>query len=65
MKNEKLTKEEIHQMFLLIKRYTETEMDQWDLWQFDSNKGKVYVEISYRSNAHEEAYFDISSKLEK
>jgi hypothetical protein len=32
-----MTSAEMDHMFQLIKLYTETEMDQWDLWKFNDN----------------------------
>ena len=43
---EKLTDEEMIQMFKLVKRYVETEMDQFENWKFDSKYGKVYLSIA-------------------
>ncbi len=63
---EKLTKEEMDQMFQLVKRYTETEMDQWDLWKFDTKYQKVYMALTREvPPAEEEAYFDITHLLNK
>lgn len=60
----KLSDDEMNQMFKLIKRYTEIEMDQWDLWKFDTKFGKVFMSIT-RSvpKSEEDAYFDISHLL--
>jgi hypothetical protein len=63
-KAEKLTEDEINQMFHLVKRYTETEMDQWDLWKFDTKFQKVYMSLTREvSKEEEEAYIDISHLL--
>lgn len=58
---DKLSEEEMRQLFHLLKRYSETELDQWDLWKFDTKKQKVYVSVS-RSvpETQKDAYFDIS-----
>ncbi|WP_444899922.1 hypothetical protein ACJJIX_03670 [Microbulbifer sp. VAAC004] len=63
-KADKLTKDEMNQMFQLIKRYSETEMDQWDLWKFDTKYEKVYVSFSREvPKSEEDAYFEISHLL--
>ena len=61
---EKLTEDEMNQMFQLVKRYTETEMDQWDLWKFDTKYEKVYMSLTREvPSAEEEAYVDVSHLL--
>ncbi|MCV6621628.1 MAG: hypothetical protein OIF51_07735 [Cellvibrionaceae bacterium] len=61
---DKLTREEMDQMFQLIKRYTETEMDQWDLWKFDTKREKIYMSLSRKVPSDEASgYFDISHLL--
>ena len=66
MKPTKLSDDEIKQMFNLIKRHTTYEMDQWDLFKFDDEYGKVYIEFSLqpRSGA-EESYTDINHLLKE
>ena len=57
----KLTDEELDTMFQLVKRYTTTEMDQWDLWKFDTTFGKVYFSLTREvPDSEKEAYTDIN-----
>lgn len=57
----KMTSAEIDQMFQLVKQYAENELDQFDLWKFNSNFGKVYIEISRGvPKSEENEYIDIS-----
>jgi len=61
-----MTSDEINQMFHLIKRYTNTEMDQWDLWKFNGNFGKVYISFSRGvPDSEKDAYTEISHLIEK
>lgn len=61
---EKLSDEEIRQMATLIKRYACTDMDQFDLWKFDTDFGKIFVEISMKPSGPEEAYSDINKFMD-
>lgn len=66
METEKrLSGEEIRQMFRLLYRYASTDMDQWDLFKFDSNFGdKVFVSISLSpAPGHADNYTDVSHLL--
>jgi hypothetical protein len=42
----RLTDEEFWLLLTMLRRYADTEMDQWDCWQLDSRYGKVYVRIT-------------------
>ncbi|MCP4163964.1 MAG: hypothetical protein GY760_28205 [Deltaproteobacteria bacterium] len=57
---EKLSESEFKQMFQLLHRYSETELDQWDLWKFKSKYGKIYVTISRAPNGPEESWNDMN-----
>ena len=56
-------------MFQLIKEYTEEEMDQWDLWKFDTKYGKAYISFSNapygNDDKYKNAYFDITEQINK
>ena len=58
--SQKLSEEELCQMATLLKRYASTDMDQFDLWKFDTDFGKVFVEISMKPSGPKEAYSDIN-----
>ena len=64
MDTTKLTENELKKMFSLIKRFSETEMDQWELFQFDSQYGKVYLEILRSIASSEENYIDVTHLTE-
>ncbi|MBS0659427.1 MAG: hypothetical protein JSR82_14395 [Verrucomicrobia bacterium] len=55
---------EIRTMFLLLRRYAVTEMDQWDLFKFDANDRKVFISISLSSQGQDSAFTDVSHLLE-
>ncbi|MDD7984262.1 hypothetical protein PQO01_04790 [Lentisphaera marina] len=55
MKNDDIIK-----MFQLMKEYSETEMDQWDQWKFDTKFGEVYIDFSRGVSTGEGGYEDIS-----
>ncbi len=43
---DKLTDADFKKMIQLLHRHSETEMDQWDQWKFDSKYGIIYITIS-------------------
>ena len=64
--NEKLSDEEFAAMVRFLKRYVETEMDQWELWKFDSSRSTIYVNVSmYPSHeGAEDSYTDLGHLIE-
>ena len=59
----KLSEKEFTEMLRLIERYAATEMDQWELWKFDTEIGKLYLNISLEPIGSEDAYTEISHLL--
>lgn len=53
---------EVKQMFQMLRRYAETELDQWEYWRFDGPFSKIYIHISMQPDpgASDEAYTDVS-----
>lgn len=64
MATDKMSDEEIREMFRLIKRYTTTEMDQWDIFMFDSEYGRVYVNFSRSLPGGEDMCIDVNHLLD-
>ena len=64
---DKLSNAEFVQMLKMIKRYVNTEMDQWELWKFDTSFSKIYINISMEPShpGTEDAYTDVTHLLEK
>lgn len=62
-----MSKEEFIQMIQLLKRYASTEMDQWELWKFDTEFSKIYINMSMipSHEGTEAAYTDLSHVLEE
>ena len=64
-----MNEKDIHKMFQLIKEYTEEEMDQWNLWKFDTKFGKAYISFDRKpcnsDETYDNAYHDISELIEK
>jgi hypothetical protein len=58
---EKLTESELQQMLSLIKRFASTELDQFEHWKFDTEIGKVYLELSLRPTGPAEAYMEVGN----
>ena len=56
----KLSDEEFKRMINLLNRYVETEMDQWELWKFNTSFSTVYINISMKPEGSVEAYTDVS-----
>ena len=63
--DKKLSDDEFSSMVTLLRRYVETEMDQWELWKFDTSRSKTFVSVSmYPSHGGtEDAYTDLSHLL--
>ena len=59
-----LSEKEIRQMATLLKRYASSDMDQFDLWKFDTDFGRVFVEVSMKASGPEEAYSDINKYMD-
>jgi len=64
MSSEKMTDEEVREMFRLIKRYATLEMDQWDMFKFDSKYGQVYVNITRSLPGGENMCIDVNHLLD-
>jgi len=60
MSSEKLKDEELGLMLNLIKRYAETEMDQFDILKFDTDFGKVYFSVSLSASDNGDSYTDVT-----
>ena len=60
----KLTDQELRAMFTLLHRYVITEMDQWELWKFDTIYGKIYIDVSMEQSGSEEAYIDVNHLID-
>ncbi|WP_367154810.1 hypothetical protein [Methylomonas sp. HYX-M1] len=61
---EKLTEEEFKEMIRKLSRYVESEMDQWEFWKFKASFGQIYVSVSMRPDAAEDAYIDLSHLID-
>jgi hypothetical protein len=61
---QKLSEEEFKEMIQMLNRYVESEMDQWELWKFNSSFGSVYVNVSMKPDASEDAYMDLNHLIE-
>lgn len=61
-----MSKEEFTQMIKLLKRYASYEMDQWEMWKFDTERSKIYIDISMIPSAEssESAYKDLNQLLD-
>jgi hypothetical protein len=60
----KLTDDEFKEMIQRLSRYVESEMDQWELWKFKSSFGQIYVNISMKPDAVDDAYLDLSHLID-
>jgi len=63
--DQELSDEEFVLMVRLLRRYTATEMDQFEHWKFDGRFSTIYVDVSmYPSqNGNEDAYTDLGHLL--
>ena len=44
---DRLTEEEFDEMRALIKRFAESELDQWALWRTTTKFGPIYISIKH------------------
>jgi len=58
-----LSNAEFKQMLSLIRRYSETSMDQWETWKLNSNKGMLFIDLRLSVPGPESAYTDMSDVL--
>lgn len=35
-----------------LKRYSETQLDQWERWEISSKNGPIYIDISMRDDGY-------------
>jgi len=52
-------------MIKLLHRYVNTEMDQWELWFFDTDISRIYIDISMITTSSEEAYTNMNNIVNK
>ena len=50
-KTERISDDEFKQMINLLNRYVATDMDQWEMWSFQSSRNKVYISIQLAPEA--------------
>ncbi len=62
---QKLTDQEFRTMLTLLHRYVMTEMDQWELWKFDTEFGGIYIDVSMISSGPDEMYIDVTHLIEQ
>jgi hypothetical protein len=60
---EKLSYAEFSQMIRLLNRYVSTDMDQWELWTFDTPLSKIYVNITLMPSGPEDVYTNLNHLL--
>jgi hypothetical protein len=63
---EELSKAEFAEMVNLIKRYSITEMDQFDKWKFVTSRSEIFIDIGMKPAIEntEKTYTDISDVLD-
>ncbi|MEO0437357.1 MAG: hypothetical protein AAF098_10650 [Pseudomonadota bacterium] len=60
---ESLTSSEFEVMIELLQRYVSADMDQFENWKFESNKGRVFVEISLEPRDPDSSYDEVGGTL--
>ena len=58
-----LSNAEFKQMLSLVRRYSETSMDQWETWKLNSIKGTLFIDLRLSVPGPESAYTDMSDVL--
>ncbi|WP_125564791.1 hypothetical protein [Pseudoalteromonas rubra] len=65
MPSKKLSEEELGLMLHLVKRYAETDLEQFEILKFDTEYGKVNLSISLGQNNPDDGYIDVTDLIEK
>ena len=60
---DRMTDEEFEQMITLLSKFVETEMDQFELWKFQSRYGETFVNISMYPEGDGTAYTDVTKAI--
>lgn len=63
--HQRLTDQEFRTLFTLLYRYVMTEMDQFELWKFDTVYGKIYVDMGMVSSGADEHYIDVTHLIDQ
>jgi hypothetical protein len=61
----RVTEEELRSLVRLLRRYSETDMDQFENWRFATSFGDVFVQISREPapGATRDSYSDLDALL--
>ena len=59
----KMTDAQFSLMISLISQYSESEMDQFELWKFKSKFGETFINISLSPLGDGSAYTDVSNAI--
>lgn len=62
-KQERMSDDEFEQMITLLSKFVETEMDQFELWKFQSSFGETFVNISAYPEGDASAYTDVTKAI--
>lgn len=63
--SDKLSEKEFSDMLKALKKYVECDMDQWEMWKFDTSKGKIFINISLVSEGEEGSYLDLNQLIKE
>ncbi len=65
--SDKLSDEEFKQMMNYLNRYASTDMDQWAMWRFNSDRGgymHVTIQMGPDPDVSDDEYIDLSHLIE-
>lgn len=46
---ERLSNEELREMFTMLARYAEHDLDQWELWRLETSHGSVFMHMTRKT----------------
>ncbi len=62
---EELTESEFKEMLSLLKRFSETGIDQWEFFKFINENGTFYIDIVRVPGYDEDNYTDVTKLIEE
>lgn len=65
MPSKKLSEEELGLMLNLVKRYAETDLEQFEILKFDTEYGKVHLSISIGQDKSDDGSADVTEFMKK
>ena len=59
MTKQKFTEDDYKTFYSLLKQFSETELDQWVRWKFNTKYGYVFVDITRKEDEYPDSWDEI------